>query len=96
MVSTAVEEYGKMSNNESGRVIRGTMSVNGVGEFPFVVRAVDGGFSGDAGDSVEIHGGDAVEGTSGSELTYSASGALETGDFQLLNFTDPTTEDPGY
>jgi hypothetical protein len=82
--STVVEEYGPMPDNDSGRVIRGLISVNGEGEYPFVVRAIDGGLTGEAVDYVEIQVGDAVEGTSGTGFTYAAEGPLTSGDVHLI------------
>lgn len=75
-----------MPDNDSGRVIRGLMSVNGEGDYPFVVQAIDGEFTGETVDSVTIRVGDAAEGASGSGFSYTAEGSLVSGDIQLLNF----------
>lgn len=91
MESTVIEEYGPMPDNESGRVIRGQMTVDGEGEYPFVVQAIDGEFTDETVDSVTIQVGDAVEGISGTGFSYSAEGPLESGDIQLLTF-EPEAE----
>ena len=85
--SVVVNEYGWAENVEGGRWARGTMSVNGEGEVPFVLRAVDGGSPGSSADTIELMVGNAVEGETMSDFSYQAEGTLTSGDLQLLGFT---------
>lgn len=85
-------DYGPIEGTEGGRFIHGTMSVNGEGEYPFVLNAVDAGPPGEAQDTVSLAVGSEVEGASSSDFGYAAEGPLETGDIQLLNFVEPAPE----
>lgn len=77
-------------NRTDGAEVRGRMQVNGEGDYPFVMRAMDGGAPGSALDRVELEvntGGaldeDADPG-SDDTFTYLAAGNLVAGDVQWI------------
>jgi hypothetical protein len=79
-----------MSTNSSGAEVRGRMAVNGQGDYPFVVHAIDGGRPGSALDRVEIavNTPAARQGStapaSDDTFVYEAAGNLVAGDVQWI------------
>ena len=77
-------------NRSDGAEVRGRMRVNGAGDYPFVIRAIDGGRPGSALDRVEVEVNTAAarEGASGKAsddtFTYQAAGNLIAGDVQWV------------
>lgn len=77
--------------DEQAREIRGTMSINGEGEEPFVLHLIDTGLGAPGSDSVQLDVGDlaAVEGSSSGTFGYTAAGPIVGGDIQLLETVAP-------
>jgi hypothetical protein len=79
-----------LPNRSDGAEVRGRMMVNGEGDYPFVIRAFDGGRPGSALDRIEIEvNTDAARaGTSTAPspdaFTYEAAGNLVAGDLQWI------------
>jgi len=79
-----------VANRTDGDEVRGRMAVNGEGDYPFVIRAIDSGPPGSASDRIEIevNTSAAREGAatapSDEDFVYSAGGNLVAGDFQWL------------
>jgi hypothetical protein len=77
-------------NRSDGAEVRGRMMVNGEGNYPFVIRAIDGGRPGSALDRIELEVNTAAarEGAqvpaSDDEFVYEAAGNLVAGDFQWV------------
>ena len=73
-----------------GAQVRGRMQVNGEGDYPFLIRAYDGGRPGSALDRIEIavNTPEALDGAasqpSDTEFTYEATGILVAGDLQWV------------
>ena len=90
--SLRIDAYGPMAAVETGRQLAGWTTVNGTGEYPFVLRAIVTDPPEAGRDYVSLLGGDAVLGdpaTAGVSLPttgfhYVVEGYLETGDLQLL------------
>jgi hypothetical protein len=95
LVSTTVTAYGPVPDDENARELRGTMTANGEGSYPFVLRAIDGGGPGEGQDRVILTvGPDAVAGTPSAatptdDFAYSAEATVVGGDLQLLRFDRP-------
>ncbi len=79
-----------IADRSDGAEVRGRMQVNGEGDFPFVIRAIDGGRPGSALDRIEmeVNTPAAREGAtsqaSDDEFVYEAAGNLVAGDFQWV------------
>ena len=96
LASTAVTGYDQLpsSAGEEGRRIRGTMSVDGAGDYPFVLDVFDAGPPGSGKDRLVLAVGDAIVPEAGATPTppsddgfgYAAAGMLATGDFQDVDF----------
>lgn len=77
-------------NRSDGAEVRGRMQVNGEGNYPFVIRAYDGGRPGSSLDRIEIEVNTeaAREGALGEAsdeaFTYEAAGNLVAGDLQWI------------
>ncbi len=90
LVTTEVTQCIPMEDQADGADIRGRMSVNGEGNYPFVLHAIDSGAPGSGLDAIEleINGPNAREGTeaesNGSDFIYQVSGTLVAGDFQWI------------
>lgn len=91
--SVLIDEYGWIKDIDGGRWARGTLTVNGEGEYPFVLRTVDGGPPDAGQDTIELSVGNTIEGQDSTSFGYHAEGSLTSGDLQLLGFTviSPTT-----
>ena len=92
--STAITEYNVPEvQPEQGvlRQIRGTMSVDEEGEFPFQLDVNDVNLPGSAQDTVVLNVGDGASASenatpvSGAGFSYMASGMVATGDIQELD-----------
>ena len=75
--SVTLTNYGPLSGVPNARIVTGFVRANDDGPYPFVLQvvAVDG-----PGDTLDLTVGDAVEGSTVSGFSYSARGALTTGD----------------
>ena len=88
--SIEVVECIPIPNRSDGAQVRGRMQVNGEGDFPFVIRAYDGGRPGSSLDriEVEVNTEAAREGAtreaSDDAFTYEAAGNLVAGDLQWI------------
>ena len=88
--SLEVTQCQPIANRSDGAEVRGRMQVNGDGDYPFVIRAIDGGRPGSALDrmEVEVNTPLAQEGaepaTGDEDFTYVANGNLVGGDFQWI------------
>jgi hypothetical protein len=77
-------------NRSDGAEVRGRMNVNGAGDYPFVIHAIDGGRPGSALDRVEVEVNTAAarQGAatqpSDQTFTYQAAGNLIAGDVQWV------------
>lgn len=91
--SVSVDEYGWIDDVEGGRWLRGTMSVDGEGDFPFFLRAVDAGAPGSGADTVELMVGSAIEGHEDASFGYQLAGELNAGDLQILDFEFEVSDD---
>ena len=95
--STAIADYGPPPDDADARELRGTVAANGEDEYPFVLRAVDGGAPGAGDDTVRLTvGAGASDATpaaadSSAAFAYDVEGTLAAGDLQLLSF-DPADE----
>lgn len=95
--STEITECAGFGDHPGGRRVTGQMSVNGQGNYPFIVRTLDDGPPGSGRDTIELEVNGAQVGdevpadvtlTTG---TYAASARLVAGDFQLLTYDMDTT-----
>lgn len=88
--SSEVVQCIPIPNRTDGAEVRGRMQANGEGDYPFVMRAMDGGAPGSALDRVEleVNTGGALDGDvapgSDDEFTYNAAGNLVAGDVQWI------------
>jgi len=88
--STEVTQCIPIADRSDGAEVRGRMQVNGEGDFPFVIRAIDGGRPGSALDRIEIEVNTAAAREGGVDLgsddvfVYEAAGNLVAGDFQWV------------
>ncbi|HEU5433985.1 MAG TPA: post-COAP-1 domain-containing protein [Thermomicrobiales bacterium] len=97
LASTTLTDYENLAGQEKGKRIRGTLTSNGVGAFPFLLDVIDGGAPGSGKDSVALTVGDFVTPAAGSPagtpsgFHYAATGMLATGDLQDLDIdiTEP-------
>ena len=77
-------------NRSDGAQVRGRMRVNGAGDYPFVIHAIDGGRPGSALDRVEVEVNTAAaregatEQASDDTFTYQVAGNLIAGDVQWI------------
>ena len=77
-------------NRSDGAQISGRMRVNGEGDYPFVIRAYDGGRPGSALDRIEVEVNTeaarelVVSEPSDDDFTYEAIGTLVAGDLQWI------------
>jgi hypothetical protein len=91
--TTDVTAYGPIPDVENGREMRGQMSANGEGSYPFVLRAVDAGPPGTREDTISLLVGAAAEEETPSadgDFSYAAEATLVDGDLQLLSFVIAT------
>ena len=98
--STEVTACLVMEERDDGREVRGTMSVNGAGNYPFVLRVIDAGPPGSGFDSVDLVVGQGIDGDEATPsvrrrgFSYSAAGPVIGGDFENLSIDldvpDPT------
>ncbi|MGH2532325.1 MAG: hypothetical protein ACRDJW_08445 [Thermomicrobiales bacterium] len=86
LASTRIDYYAPVPGLDGGREIRGLMTANGEGAYPFVLLAVDSGLPGAGQDRVALAVGTFAEGdaAAASDFGYSAEGAVVGGDLQLL------------
>lgn len=90
--SLEITECVKFGDHPGGRRVTGRMSVNGEGDYPFVMRTLDDGPPGAGRDTIELEVNGAEVGdevpidVTLSEGTYAASARLVAGDFQLLTY----------
>jgi hypothetical protein len=101
LASLGLTSYEDLPGEDTGRRIQGTMSVNGTGQFPFVLDVVDGGPPGSGKDTIALTVGDdlatAGNGTSTEETTtgigdsfrYQTSGIFASGDIQDIDLDIP-------
>ncbi|HEU0116907.1 MAG TPA: post-COAP-1 domain-containing protein [Thermomicrobiales bacterium] len=95
LASTALTDYENLAGQEKGKRIRGTLTSNGVGAFPFMLDVIDGGAPGSGKDSIALTVGDFVTPAAGeaagtpSGFHYAAVGMLATGDLQDLDIDIP-------
>ena len=95
LVSTSVTSYGPLTDDPSARELRGTMTANGRGSYPFVLRALDVGPPGTGQDRVRLTvGATAAVGTPSAatptdDFAYSVEATVVGGDLQLLSFDAP-------
>lgn len=88
--SIEVVECIPIPNRSDGAQVRGRMQANGEGDYPFVIRAYDGGRPGSSLDRIEIEVNTeaAREGAAGDAsddgFTYEAAGNLVAGDLQWI------------
>jgi hypothetical protein len=88
--SIEVTQCVPMTTRADGAEVRGRMRANGEGDYPFIVRAMDGGRPGSGLDRVEIEVNTpaAREGAasppSDDAFVYQAAGNLVAGDFQWI------------
>lgn len=88
--SIEVTQCQPMRDRSDGAEVRGRMQANGQGDYPFVIRAIDGGRPGSALDRIEIEVNTpaAREGASSQasddSFTYEAGGKLIAGDLQWI------------
>ena len=88
--ATEVTQCIPIADRSDGAEVRGRMQVNGEGNYPFVIRAIDGGRPGSALDRIEVEVNTelAREGASGDAsddaFTYEAAGNIVAGDFQWV------------
>lgn len=79
-----------MTTRPDGAEVRGLMSANGRGRYPFVINAIDSGLPGSGRDliQIEVNGPAAREGTTAEptddEFVYEATASIVGGDFQWL------------
>ena len=96
--SSLVTQCIPLADRADGADIRGRMQVNGEGDYPFVIRAIDAGRPGSALDRIEIEVNTptAREGATGAAsddgFTYEAAGNLVAGDFQWIINDIPMAE----
>ena len=87
LASTEVSQCIPVAGRNDGAEIRGRMSVNGEGDYPFVIEAFDTGQPGSGQDAItiEVNGPRAREGATTeaqeSDFTYEATATLVAGDF---------------
>ena len=85
--STEIGQCSPLPDRADGAEIRGRMSVNGEGSYPFVIEAFDTGLPGSGQDAItiEVNGPKAREGDTSesqdSDFTYEARATLVAGDF---------------
>lgn len=79
--------YSQVEGEGQAREVRGTMQVNGAGEYPFVLRAVDLGTAVTGQDTASLRVGNLV--AEGSDFGYEGEGLLVGGDLQLLDVVAP-------
>jgi len=82
--SLVVTAYGQPSDEPASREIRGELSVDGEGRYPFVLRAIDAGAVGSGKDAIRL----TVE--AGPDFSYSAEGPITAGGVTLLRFDSST------
>lgn len=102
--STVLTFYAPLPDIEGGRVASGWMRADQMpGEFPFILRAVDAGPTGDGPDTIELWVGDAaadvpsladvpVDAGDPSGFRYVAEGVLVGGDLHLVELGSLTTD----
>ena len=89
--STEVTACLVMDERDDGREVQGTMSVNGAGNYPFVLRVIDAGPPGSGFDSADLvvgqasDGGDATPTIRRRGFSYSAAGPIIGGDIENLS-----------
>jgi hypothetical protein len=76
-------------DRSDGAQISGRMRVNGEGDYPFVIRAYDGGQPGSGLDRIEVEvnteaARELTPGAAGDDFTYEATGTLVAGDLQWI------------
>lgn len=79
--------YGLVDDDDQAREIRGTMTVNGAGAYPFALRAVDFGTAEVGRDTASIRVGSSL--AEGSDFGYQEEGTIVGGDLQLLDTVGP-------
>jgi hypothetical protein len=87
--SLEITQCSPMTDRSDGAEIRGRMSVNGKGSYPFVIHAIDGGEPGSGLDAIEldVNGPKARTGTvepGTTDLTYQVTATLVAGDVNWL------------
>ncbi|HET7092879.1 MAG TPA: post-COAP-1 domain-containing protein [Thermomicrobiales bacterium] len=93
--STELTGYENLAGQETGKRIRGTLTANGVGAFPFMLDVIDLGAPGSGKDSVALTVGDFVTPAAGEAAAaptgfhFAAAGMLATGDLHDLDLDIP-------
>lgn len=93
--STDIVSYGPPKDDPDARELRGSMSVDGAGSYPFVLRALDVGGPGEGLDTIVLTvGTEAAAGTPSvatpaGDFAYSVEATVSAGDLQLLSFDEP-------
>lgn len=88
--TTEVNQCRPMAERPDGAEIRGRMRVNGEGNYPFVLQAIDAGPPGSGLDGIrlEVNGptarGEEEPEAADGEFSYQADATLVAGDFQWL------------
>jgi hypothetical protein len=87
--SSEVTQCIPIADRADGAEVRGRMQVNGEGDYPFVIRAIDAGRPGSALDRIEIEvntpaARDGAAPGSDDTFTYEAAGNLVAGDVQWI------------
>jgi hypothetical protein len=95
--STEITQCRPLRDRADGAEIRGRMSANGEGSYPFVIHAFDTGGPGSGQDAIrlDVNGEDARDGeeqASPSDFTYEVTAALVAGDVQWV-IVDATLPD---
>jgi hypothetical protein len=89
--SIDVTAYDRPPGRDHGRRIRGTMRVNGAGNYPFVLDVTDDGPPGSGEDTIALVVGETPDEDGPAAATpfgfrYAAAGKLATGDIQDVDF----------
>lgn len=93
--STEITRYGPPEDDPDVRELRGAMSVDGAGSYPFVLRALDAGGPGEGRDTIVLTvGPEAMAGTPSAatpadDFAYAVEATVSAGDLQLLSFDEP-------
>ena len=94
--STEITECVGTDEHPGARRVSGRMTVNGAGDYPFVLTAVEIGPPGSGQDTIELEvngpntAGEGEEAAS-DDFTYSVAARLVAGDFQVVSIDTETT-----
>jgi hypothetical protein len=96
--STEVNSCTVMPDNPGGRDVHGRMTVNGEGDYPFVMQLIDNGPPGTGQDSLTLEVGSPAarkaegDDPSDTEAIYTVKARLVAGDLQWLSFDTPVDD----